>query len=34
VGHTFGVGGWKKRMCVGEPHPSGGFLPLFISLSS
>ena len=32
VGHGFGVGGWNKRMCVGEPHPSVGFLLLFISL--
>ena len=24
VGHGFGVGGWKKRMCVGEAHPSVG----------
>ena len=20
--HGFGFSGWKKRMCVGEPHPS------------
>ena len=24
VGHGFGFGGWKKRMCVGEAHPLGG----------
>jgi len=25
VGHGFGFGGWKKRMCVGEAHPSVGY---------
>ena len=24
VGHGFGFGGWNKRMCVGEAHPSVG----------
>jgi hypothetical protein len=26
VGHGFGFGGWKKRMCVGEAHPSVGLV--------
>ena len=25
VVHGFGVGGCKKRMCVGEAHPSVGY---------
>ena len=26
--HGFGFSGWKKRMCVGEPHPSVCYLNL------
>ena len=34
VGHGFGFGGWKKRMCVGEPHPSVGYAKrLYVGLN-
>ena len=26
--HGFGFSGWNKRTCVGEPHPSVGYLNL------
>ena len=34
VVHGIGFSGWKKRMCVGEPHPSVGYLNLTTVLIS
>ena len=31
VGQGWWFGGWKKRMCVGEPHPSVGLICVCVS---